>query len=419
MSVHAGTIVHVGGANVIDRIQSAGLGDVNLQIETIREVGNDLVVDKVPGDPDFTFSLESWDATTDLMAFLTGKVGAQAVGSPPGSGDAAGTAYHWEDVKCVNIISPWKDPDTSASTGEVVAGHIVPGYYPTRATYRFGVTDNASHSVDLAGGSFYYAAYAPTEDFAVGDGTVTVFVSDQVAVGHRKGGSGSTDYRYVFGVIVDGVLQIEGVDYTVTGGSITTPAVVTVTFATAPPTGAAVRFAYFTTAATTYPQTVLADATVKPGAVRGRSIRVYVGAGGARVRLASVQSFELDATVDSEVEREMGSDEIVGRTINGRDCTGTLVVRSKDAAAFIAMLAKVTGVAATEVFGYYNQNSIAVSIQILNPKTAAVIKTLVVDDGIFQPPGTPARVNTPTDFSLRFDSRNGTFREVKGAFVPA
>jgi hypothetical protein len=29
-------------------------------IETIREIGNDLVVDKVPGEPDFTFSMECW-----------------------------------------------------------------------------------------------------------------------------------------------------------------------------------------------------------------------------------------------------------------------------------------------------------------------------------------------------------------------
>jgi hypothetical protein len=59
MSVHAGDILHVGGNNVIDRIQSAGLGDVNLPIETIREVGNREVVDKVTGEPDFTFTLES------------------------------------------------------------------------------------------------------------------------------------------------------------------------------------------------------------------------------------------------------------------------------------------------------------------------------------------------------------------------
>ncbi len=78
MSIRAGSIVTVAGRNIVDRLQSAGLGDARIPIETIREIGNDLVVDKIPGEPDFTFSMESWDVTTDLMAFLHGGIGDQA-----------------------------------------------------------------------------------------------------------------------------------------------------------------------------------------------------------------------------------------------------------------------------------------------------------------------------------------------------
>lgn len=419
MSVHAGSILHVAGNNVIDRLQSAGLGDVRLPIDTIREVGNELVVDKIPGEADFTFTLESLDTSTDLMAFLTGAIGAQASGSAPGSADPDGTSYRWEDTQIVNIVSPWKDASTG-SAGVIQAGHIIPGFFPTRTRYRFGVTDNATHEVELSGGSFYYAAHAPVEEYGTGDGVATAFVTSQDVVGHRKGGGAATEYRFVFGVIVDDTLQIEGVDYTVSGGDIDAPAPVTITFGTAPETGARVRFCYFTSEAVAYPQTVHADAIVVPGAVRGRNIRVYLGSGGSRQRLASVQSVELEATVDTEVEREMGSDEIVGRTINGRDCSGSINVRSRDSDAFIALLSKVTGYATDEVFGYFNQGyTIPLTIQITNPKNpATVIKTLAVDDAIFQPPGTPARVNTPTDFSLRFDSQDGTYREVKGAYAP-
>src|SRR4051812_24721672 len=74
MSVRAGSIVMVGGSNVVDRLQRAGLGNAQVPIETIREVGNDLVVDKIPGEADFTFSFESWDVTTDMMAFLNGEM---------------------------------------------------------------------------------------------------------------------------------------------------------------------------------------------------------------------------------------------------------------------------------------------------------------------------------------------------------
>lgn len=414
MSVHAGTIITVGGNNVIDRIQSAGLGNVSVPVETIREVGNELVVDKVIGEPDFTFTLESLDVSTEIMAWLNGKVGS-SISDPtafPGSADAAGTEYKWEDCTFVNIASPWKDP-TTGSTGTVVAGHLVPGYYPTRTTYRFGVTDNATHSVELAGGSFYYAAHPPVEEFAAGDGTTVAFVTSEGTVRYRKGGAGGTTFRSVFGVVVNGVLQTEGTDYAVTGGS-SAPA--TITFNTAPASGAVIRFAYFTTVSKAFPQAVHASAVTKPGAVRGRNIEVWLGTGGSRTRLGQVQSVELDATIDGVVEREMGNDEIVGRTINGRDCTGTVTVRAKDAQHFIDLLAKVTGVANTEVFGWLNLNTLPLEIAIENPKNpGTILKTLYVADAQFQTPGTPAQVNTPTDFALTFQSVDGTFSEFKGA----
>jgi hypothetical protein len=91
-------------------------------------------------------------------------------------------------------------------------------------------------------------------------------------------------------------------------------------------------------------------------------------------------------------------------------------VRSKNADAFINLLADVTGIAPTEVFGYINQNAVELEILIQNPKNPGeILKTLYVEDAIFQMPGTPARVNTPTDFALRWDSQNGTFSEFKGA----
>jgi hypothetical protein len=414
MSVHAGTILHVGGANVIDRIQSAGLGDVNIPIETIREVGNYLVVDKVPGEADFTFSLESLDMGTDFMAFLTGKVGALAANSPPGSADPAGTQYKWEDVSFVNVVSPWKDPDTGSS-GDITAGHLVPGYLPTRLTYRFGATDNATMTADLAGGEFYYGNFAPVEEFAQGDGIQTAFITTDPTEHYRVGGAAGTAFKDVFGVIVGRKVMIQDVDYTVTGGDDT---VATITFAVPPKVTDLVRFSYFTSAAKAYPQTVHADTLVKPAAVRGRNIKVYLGAGGQRARVASVQTVDLEASLETDVERELGSAEIVGRTINGTDCTGTLTVRSKDSDAFLALLAKVTGVAPDEVFGYFNINTIPLTIQVENPKSGTILKTIVVDQAQFQPPGTPARVNTPTDFAIRFGSQNGTFREVKGAFAP-
>lgn len=414
MSVHAGNIIHVAGNNVIDRIQSAGLGDVRVPQETIREVGNRQVVDKVPGEPDFTFSLESLDVSTDLMAWLTGAAaGGSGSAAAPGASDPDGTQYDWLDCKFVNIPSPWKDPNSGAS-GTVEAGHLIPGYYPTRLRYRFGATDNATQEVELAGGEFFYAEFAPVEQEFTGNGVTTAFVSADAVKRYRRGGVAGTAFKYVFGVIVDGVLQTEGVDYNVAvdGGNIAT-----VTFVQAPANAKRVKFCYFTAAAKAYPQTVHASTITKPAAVRGRNIKVYLGSGGTRSRLGGAQTFELEATVEGEVERELGTEEIVGRSNTGTDCNGEVVIRAKDRDAFFDVLEKVTGVARSEVYGWFNQNSIPLTVQIESPKTGQVLKTLKVDDATFQPPGTPARVNSPTDFSIRWESKSGTFQEVKGLYA--
>lgn len=412
MSVQAGTILHIGGNNVLDRIQSAGLGDVRVPTEIIREVGNEKVVDKIPGDPDFTFTLETLDVTTEVEAWLAGGVGAAASGSAPGASDPDGTAYVFSQFGFVNIPSPWKDPKTG-SAGTVVAGHLIPGYYARRIRYRFGVSENSTETVELAGGSFYYAAHAPVEDYFTGAGPHT---TTRVAVPHRKGGYEGTEYKGVFGVTVDGVLQSEGTDYTVSALT-STPATVTVTFTATsqPASGAQVKFVYFTTHAEAYPQARHASTVVKPAAVRGRHICVYLGSGGARQKVGAIQTFELEASQDTTTDRELCSEEVSGFTVTGRDVTGTMVVRSKTADDFIDLLAKVTNVPSDEVIGYLNNYQIPLEVQILNPRNPAeVIKTLYVEDAKFQPPGSNPRVNTPTDFSFAWESATGDYTVIKG-----
>lgn len=408
MSIHAGSLLHVAGRNVIDRLQSAGLGDVRIPIETIREVGNREVVDKVPGEPDFTFTMESLDVGTDLMALLTGKVGeGTGSGQAPGASDPEGTEYDWLDCKTINILSPWKDADTG-SGGVIEAGHLIPGYYPTRMTQRYGVTDNATFSVELGGGSFYYAKGVPEEDYFEGDGGTTDFQTAEPTIHHRKGGAEGTTFRDVFGVMVDGQVQTEGVDYEVSGGD---GEKAKVEFTKAPAEGADVRVAYFSSEEHAFPQSVHASAVVKPAAVRGRNILIEIE--DARVR--GGQSFELEATVEGEVERELGEEDPTGRSNTGTDANGSFTVRARDVAAFFELLNQITGVAEDEVYGWFNNNTVKLAVKIQNPRNPGeIIKTILVTDAKFQPPGTPARVNQPTDFAMRWESATGTFKEVKG-----
>jgi hypothetical protein len=296
-----------------------------------------------------------------------------------------------------------------------MASMIVPGYYPTRITYRFGATDNSTQEVELGGGSYFYAEDAGAfEQYELGDGGTRAFATDDVAIHHREGGAEGSTFRSFFGVIVDGELMTPDIDYTESGGAANPGSTATITFTEAPVSGANIRFCYFSSAAQAYPQTVHASTLVLPGAVRGRNIKVYVDSN----RIGGIQTAELNATVDGEVERELGSEEVTGRTVNGTDANGTVTIRSKNKDAFFDVLEKVTGVDRDEVFGFFNLNTVDLQMRIENPKNPGqILKTLRVEDAQFQPPGTPARVNSPTDFAFSFESLNGSFKEVKA--IPA
>jgi hypothetical protein len=168
MSVHAGSILTVGGNNVIDRIQSAGLGDVNLPIETIREVGNRLVVDKIPASPT---SRSRWSRSTSPPTSWPG-CAARSARSPPAPRPArptpAAPSTSGTTAAYVNVVSPWKDPNDGLR-GHIEAGHLIPA-----TTRRGSTTASASpttpQTVELGGGTFYYGAYAPVEEYAPATG---------------------------------------------------------------------------------------------------------------------------------------------------------------------------------------------------------------------------------------------------------
>lgn len=432
MSVNAGQILTVGGRTVLQRVQDAGLGDVRIPIETVREIGNPLVVDKIPQEPEFTFTMQSLDVSCDLEAMLQGKTGPAGASPTTSAGasqaDPAGTEYRWQDCVPINLVSPWKESNNSAASG-IAAGHIIPNYYPTRLRYTFGVTDNAQQECELAGGAFYYGKFPPVEEYAAGTGAQTDYPTSSAAIHYRKGGVSGSSFKSVFGVLVDGVPMIDGVDYVVTGGA-DGPGGSTahVIFTTAPVNGAKIRYAYFTAAAIVYPPAVHRDAIVQPGAVRGRNICLSVATASAGApthgsaawqKIGSVQSAQLEATVASVIEREFCNEEQVGRTVNGFDVVGQVVIRSRDAAAFFQVLKQFTGLDTDkEVVGFLNQNQIQMKIEIQNPKNPAVIlKTLYVPDAIFTIPGTPAKVNTPTDFTVHYDSQTGDYSAFKGAMA--
>ena len=422
MTVKAGSIMTVSGQTVIQRLQSQGLTNVRIPINTVREIGNDLVVDKVPQEPDFTFSMESLAVDSSIEAILHGKVSTgPAPNQGAGQADPVGTEYKWESSQCVNIISPWKDPQSFGS-GNVAAGHIIPGYYPSKLSYKFGVTEDAMITAELRGGSFYYGnGMAPTEDIFVGVAGTQLYTTTEPGVETRKGGVLGTTFKNALGVVVNGVMMVEGEDYTATGGgAVGSNAPIAVTFTTyTVKTGDEIKIAYFTTNAHSYPQSVHESALVLPGAVRGRNNCLSLASGGASTweRVYGVQTFTLDASFDITPERELCNDELVGFTVNGTDCTGAITLHAKDVNAFFRLLQRITGVnTAQEVIGWLNLNPLRLKLEITDPNNYGnVLKTLYVPDARFDIPGTPARVNAVVDFTMNYESLVGTYSAFKGA----
>jgi hypothetical protein len=416
MAVRAGQILHLGGdQTVIDRLQSAGLGDINIGVDQIRETGNPGTVDKVQQDPDFTFSMESFDVSTEIEALLAGEVDG-------GSALPIGTAWRFSDLKCIHITSPWKD-EASGSAGTIDSGVLLPNYYVQRASYRFGVNDNAGETFELAGSQIQMAEFNPTIEVVTGDGAEDTFVLAASAVRHRVGGYESGEVKYLHGVIVDNEIMIEGSDYAVTHAGSGATTGVTVEFTEAPANGADIQFAYFDTATPSYPVNTATHTspTVKPAAVRGRDIRVrlHVPDGGAEasgaVTLNGIQSVTVEGTRTTEQEREMGTLLPISRTVTQQDVNGEVGVHPSTQDHLFTLLRRITGVAANESISIINDFPVGLEVQILNPRDRSeVLKTIWVPDAKFQIPGTPARAGAVVDFTMRWESSSGDFWVIKG-----
>jgi hypothetical protein len=299
MSIRAGSIVTVAGRNVVDRLQTAGLGDANVPIETIYEIGNDLAVDKIPGEaglhlqhgelgrvhrPDGLPSRRrsARSPPTIRPARRPGGHGVPLGGLPVRQHHVAVEAQHGQPGRQHRRRSPH------------------PGYYPTRLELPLRRHGLGRPGGRAGGGSFYYARRAG-RGVAAGDGVQVAFVTSEAARAYRLGGAAGTTFKYVFGVLVNGSSRPRAWTTPSKAGRLPWASASPRSPSTPPPAaGAQVRFMYFSEVAKAYPQAVNADTIIKPGAVRGRNIDILVGERGVnQVKLPGVQTFELTATVNS------------------------------------------------------------------------------------------------------------------------
>lgn len=400
MAIKSGQILHVGNdTTLVERLQTGGPGQLNIPKDKVYELGNYLSVGTVRDTPDLQYSLESLDVSCDLEALLTRRV----------IGDGSFDLSTCKPLDLATPLKPGKDAAAPFVTTKAVG---IPFLYPESISYRFGLKDNASQTVQLRGDSIYYcpgSVYVQISTAAVAPGG-TILTTNPAGLYVDASGS-----RRVLSVEVNNDRLSFGTDYTVTSAGATPFEVATVTFTNAIVVGSHIRIMYFSNVTREYLQAVHTVASVKPAAIRGRDIDVYIGGydpgdipGSAVNKWGTVQSANVDWKVQLDPDEEFGNYERYGQDFETPEVTGTITIKPRSVDEFYAKLRQATGVAtATEAIGPNLADLLELDIVIKNPVDGATLKRLHVPDARFTVPGFNPRVQQKLTLEVPFDSDGG------------
>lgn len=402
MAVKAAQILHTVNGFVIDRAQNIGPGDLTIDEEKIYEVGNFQSVGTVRGDADLTFTIESLDVSTEIEALLTAE-------DP--SATVAGDEFDLREHVPINAISPFKQ---SGSSFDINTGILVPYLTLESATYSFGVEDNATQTFSLRGDNMQWVNGSPmSQTFTVTPGASQAYTLDETALLYEESG----DQLYVTGATaVNPTTKAYrrlnyGDDYTNTATTLTI----------LDDLDAAgfdqIHVVYGTAAAQSYPQSVHADTSVKPGAVRGRDIDILLGTDAATpvfTRWRAVQSADINWSVTLDADREFGNPRVVSQDYDVPDVNGAVTMRARDAADLIAKIKEVTGVT-NDVIGPGDSATLPMEVRISHPDTGARLKTFYVPDAKFSLPGNQPAVQSKIETTFNWTSESGELLIYAGA----
>lgn len=477
MAIKAGNIVHVGNETVvIDRIQTAGPGNLNIPTEKIYELGNYQSVATIRDVPDLSFTMDSYDMSTEIETLLTGAYAGRTVTdavttsadatvtSATGAftsadvgrlvvlNDVGTTGVHYVSyidtvtngttieltdatmpasdtaitmqilpaaidlATCVpiDIASQFKPGISDSSPYSVISSVALPFLYMESMSYRFGLRDNAQQSASLRGDSIFYNPGPCYVETAAGTNTVDQDVVTTYAA-YEYDGDGTS--RRVLAVTVNGVRLTKGVDYDEAYGSVTNGAAVsTVTIFEAVPTSQTIRIIYSSPQAKSYLQNVHADTTVKPAAVRGKDIEVYVGgydpndpASSVANKWTGVQSANIDWRVTLEKDEEFGNYYAVGQDFDVPEVTGSLEIKPRDPEDLMEKIRQAAGeVDQYAVLGAQSAVPLELDIVVKDPETQVPCKRFHVPDARFTLPGYSGQVQQKLTVTINFDSDGGT-----------
>jgi len=403
MSIRSAQILHDAAGFVIDRIQTGGVTNLNIPIERINELGNYQTVATIRDIPDLSFDLESLDVSTEIEAVLLRK-------DPTTTTN--GQEFDFLKAIPLDVVSPFK---AGQGAFNIVSGIGLPYLTLESATYRFGVSANATQQFTMKGDAIYYIPGTPYYQQWTSSGAGTYNFTNTALIYNEAGTA-----VYALGVCYHDPATSQykrlfhGTDYTDTAAGFTVLSAAGASI----PSGAILHCVYGSLAAASYPQSVHQPATVKPAAVRGKDIDIFIGFGATPVmqRWTSVQSFEVSRRVTLDPDREFGNQHYVSQDYDVPVVSGSIVVRPRDVADLFAKIQTITNTSSSEISGALSSQPVRLEARIYDPlaTTPTVLKTLYVPDARFTPPALQGRVNAKTEPSFAFESDGGTLLVYKG-----
>lgn len=351
--------------------------------------------------PDLSFTLESFDVSTELEALLTANDPTTSV---------SGDDFNLSNSIPIDIVSPIKDGWNIYTSSR---GVIVPCLTLESSRYRFQVRGNSSQQHTLRGDSYFFVDGSPRYEEFVGNGVTTVFsITHGPALPYVYQGV----THYILGVSVvlsDGTFRrlFQGTDFTNTSSGFT------LLDPTVAPTGSTLRAVYGAAAAVSYPQSVHQGVSVKPAALRGRNIDVYVGTNAATptfTRWTSVQSADVNFTLRLDKDEEFGNTQYVSQDHDVPEVSGNITIRPRDTAELWERIYQVTNVTAGTVAGPLTSTTVPIEIRLSDPDTGVRLKTLYIPDARFKPPAIEGRVQQKLEPSFEWSSDGGNLHIYKG-----
>lgn len=402
MAIKAGQIIHVGNDTVvIDRIQTAGPGNVNIPVETIYELGNYKSIAQIRDTPDLSFSLESFDVSTEIECLLLG----ETFGSATYPLDPA-------NARPLDMKSVFKAGQTAAAPYDTVDSVGLPYLALEQLSYRFGLKDNARQTATLRGDAIYYNPGSTYIETTAGTNAAgQTVVTDHPAYSIDEQGT----TRRVLNVMVGTRRLVFGIDYTESYGTVTSgAAVTTLTLVDAVPTTTDIQIMYASPTVETFGTGVhAAVSATRPAAIRGRDIAVYLGgySSGSPYanRVLGIQAANVDWRVQLQKDEEFGNYHAVAQDYDVPSVTGSLQIKPADAPALIELMQQITGAAAaTKTATATSAPPLELDIVLHSPDDGSVLKRLHVEDARLTVPGFQGRVQQKLDVTINFGSDTGS-----------